>query len=171
MIVSMLVAADEKNGIGFQNKLPWHLPADLKYFKKLTLDHHVLMGRKTYESIGKPLVERVNLVLTSDERYTAPGVVTINSLREGINVAKEANESELFVIGGATVFRESMPLSNLLYLTRIHERFPADTFLPFEISPDWKLVSSESHPADEKNKWPYTFEVYELTPSVSPAAP
>lgn len=162
MIVSMLVAADEKNGIGFQNKLPWHLPADLKYFKKLTLDHHVLMGRKTFESIGKPLVERVNLVLTGDENYVQPGTVTINTLEEGIKLANDAGESELFVIGGATVFKACLPLTDRLYLTRIHSEFPADTFLPFEISPGWKLVKRDAHEADEKNKWPYTFEVYEL---------
>ena len=162
MIVSMLVAVDEKLGIGYENKLPWRLPADLKYFKKLTLDHHVLMGRKTFESIGKPLVERVNLVLTSDKNYHAPGAVTINTIKEGMDVADKANENELFVIGGATVFKACLPIANRLYITRIHEQFPADTFLPFDISPDWKLISAESHQPDEKNKWPYTFEVYDI---------
>lgn len=167
MIVSMLVAADEKNGIGFQNKLPWHLPADLKYFKKLTLDHHVLMGRRTFESIGKPLVERVNLVLTSDNHHHAPGTVTINSLQEGIDVATKAGEKELFVIGGATVFKAGLPFADRLYLTRIHEKFPADVFLPFDVSPDWKLIGSERHEPDEKNKWPFTFEIYALKPMAS----
>lgn len=162
MIVSMLVAADEKNAIGYQNKLPWYLPADLKYFKKLTLDHHVLMGRKTYESIGKPLVERVNHVLTSDDNYHAAGVITINTLEEGIEVATKASENELFVIGGATVFKACLPIADRLYLTRIHAEFAADTFLPFDVSESWKLIKSESHQPDEKNKWPYTFEVYDL---------
>lgn len=164
MIVSMLVAADEKNGIGLNNKLPWHLPADLKYFKKLTLDHHVLMGRKTFESIGKPLTKRVNIVLTSDKNYLKAGAVTVNTLEEGIKFASDAGESELFVIGGAMVFRLCLPLADRLYLTRIHAAFAADTFLPFDVSGNWNLLSADSHQPDEKNKWPYAFEVYDLKP-------
>jgi dihydrofolate reductase len=178
MIVSMLVAADEKNSIGLHNKLPWHLPADLKYFKRLTLDHHILMGRKTFESIGKPLKERVNIVLTTDKNYVLttdknyvqPGAVTVNSLEEGIAFAQQAGEGELFVIGGAGVFNDAVRVAHRLYLTRIHYAFDADVFLPFVMEPTWKLVSSESHQPDEKNLWPYTFELYELRPLPSAAS-
>jgi len=171
MIVSMLVAVDEKNAMGYMNKLPWYLPADLKYFKQLTHGHHMLMGRRTFESLGKPLPERVNMVLTSNKDYVAPGTVTVNTLGEGIDVARNANETELFVIGGAVVFKESLPLANRLYLTRIHAEFAADTFLPFDVSPEWKLLQSESHQPDEKNKYAYTFEVYALRPATTAPAP
>jgi len=164
MIVSMLVAADEKNGIGLNNKLPWHLPADLKYFKRLTLDHHILMGRKTFESIGKPLPERVNVVLTVNKDYVQAGTITVNSLEEGITLARDAGETELFVIGGAGVFKEAARYAHKLYLTRIHHAFEADVFLPFDVEKSWKRASADSFPADEKNKWPYTFEVYDLKP-------
>lgn len=164
MIISLLVAADENGGIGFQNKLPWHLPADLKYFKQLTLHHHVLMGRKTFESIGKPLPQRVNLVLTSDKEYHAAGIITVNSINDAINFAREAVEDELFVIGGAKVFKNFIDTAHKLYLTRIHAAFEADVFLPFEVDPSWQLLDSEHHSADEKNKWPYTFQTYLIKP-------
>lgn len=160
MIISLLVAADELGGIGLNNKLPWHLPADLKYFRKLTLNHIVVMGRKTFQAIGKPLADRINLVLTRDPDFHAPGTMIANTIDDVITIAKDAKEQELFIIGGAEVFKAFLPLADKLYLTRIHSEFESDTFLPFSVNPEWEIVKQERHQPDEKNKWAYSFEEY-----------
>jgi dihydrofolate reductase len=148
---------DIQQAIGLGNNLPWRLPADLAYFKKTTLNHTVLMGRKTFESIGKPLPNRTNVILTQNKDYQAEGCLTVNSVEEAVEQFK--NE-EIFVIGGAEVFHLFMPAVDRLYITLIEHEFEADTYFPeFDID-DWVLVSSEDGIKDVKNPYDYSFLVY-----------
>lgn len=158
MILSLIVALDLKNGIGKDNKLLWHLPADLRYFKRTTSGHTVIMGRKTYESIGRALPERRNLVVSRQEDFVAPGCEVFNDLFDAIRACK--NESEVFVIGGADIYRQALQVADCLYLTRVRAEFSADTFFP-ELKPgQWKLITLENHKADEKNPYDYSFSKY-----------
>lgn len=164
MIVSLLLAASENNVIGKDNALPWHLPDDLKYFKNLTWGLPILMGRKTFESIGKPLPGRKSIVITRDKEWGHDGVAVVHSIEEGIGKAEGFGALEIFVIGGAQIFNTALPTANRIYLTRIHHRFDGDVFFP-EISEDeWALTSSRFCAADEKNVYDHTFQVWERKP-------
>lgn len=155
MIISLIVATDEKNGIGKNNQLPWHLPADLKHFKTLTTGHPIIMGRKTFDSIGKALPNRRNIVVSRQRSYVAEGAEVVSSLQDAFDLCRE--ESEAFVIGGAQIFEQALPLADILYLTVIHHQFDADTFFP-EIDPtSWIETESSTHAPDEKNIYSYTF--------------
>ncbi|MGC4378742.1 dihydrofolate reductase [Fictibacillus sp. Mic-4] len=156
-MISYVVAMDENHLIGSKNKLPWHLPADLKYFKKVTMNKPIVMGRKTYESIGKPLPGRENIVLTRDRNYKAEGCTVIYSVED---IIKRDNE-EICVIGGAEVFRLFMPYVNRMYITKIHETFEGDTYFPDFNEKEWKIVSKTPGQVDEKNKYPHDFIVYD----------
>ncbi|WP_276346514.1 dihydrofolate reductase [Daejeonella sp. JGW-45] len=158
MTISLIVAVDENNGIGKDNQLPWHLPADLKHFKTLTTGHPILMGRKTFESIGKALPNRRNIVISRQEGYTAEGADAVSSLQEAFLLCE--GEEEVFIIGGAQIFEHSLSLADVIYLTVIHHRFDADTFFPKIDKKAWKEVESSSHQPDEKNKYSYTFIKY-----------
>jgi dihydrofolate reductase len=148
---------DIQQAIGLGNSLPWRLPADLAYFKKTTMNHTILMGRKTYESIGKPLPNRTNVILTQRKDYYAEGCRIVHSVEEAVELFK--NE-EIFVIGGAEVFQLFMTAVNRLYITLIEHEFKADTYFPeFDIE-DWELVSSENGIKDTKNPYDYSFLVY-----------
>lgn len=158
MILSNIVVVDEHNGIGRNNQLLVHFPADLKHFRKLTTGHSVLMGRKTYESMGKALPNRRNIVITRQQDLTLPDAEVIHSLEAAIELCKD--EEEVFVIGGAEIFRLSLPQSDRIYLTRIYQGFEADTFLP-EIDPEiWTEFEREDHEPDEKNPFKYSFITY-----------
>lgn len=161
MILSLIVAADEDNGIGKNNELLCHLPADLKYFKQKTSGHHIVMGRKTYESIGRPLPNRVNLVVSSDTSFKAVGCTVINNLKDAIEYARAQNETELFITGGGTIYTQAITNADLIYLTRIHAQLNADTFFPHMDEKEWKCVSSESHQTDDKHAHRFTFQVFE----------
>ena len=160
MIVSLIVAASTNNVIGQKNQLPWHLPADLIYFKKLTLGHPIVMGRKTHESIGKPLPDRTNVVITQNKKFEAPGCLVFHSLEEALQHL--ANEKEIFLIGGAQLFQQGLErkIIDKLYLTRIHRSFEGDIFLPTINWQEWILVNKEDHTTDEKNVYAYSFETY-----------
>lgn len=160
MIISSIVAVSENGVIGKDNKLPWHLPADLKYFKKTTKGHFVLMGRKCFDSIGKPLPGRTNLVLTRNKAFHPEGVVRIHSIDEGIKIAEENGETELFILGGADIFRQTLPIIDKLYFNTVHANFEGDTFWPKTDWTQWTLESSEHFPADEENPYPYSFSVF-----------
>jgi dihydrofolate reductase len=160
MKISMIVAADEQNGIGVNNELLCHLPADLKYFKHLTTGHAILMGRKTYESIGKPLPNRTNIVISRNTNAIECCHV-FSSIEAGIAYAKSLNETELFIIGGDSIYKQSLPLTNTIYLTRIHHVFNADAFFPQLDETNWQLTNEAKHLADEKNKFDYRFMVFE----------
>jgi dihydrofolate reductase len=159
--ISFIVAMDIQQAIGLGNDLPWRLPADLAYFKKTTLNHTILMGRKTYESMGKPLPSRTNVILTQNKEYEAEGCTIVHNVEEAVALFK--NE-EVFVIGGAEIFKLFMPFVDRLYITLIEHEFEADTYFPeFDIE-DWNLVSSEDGIKDAKNPYDYSFLVYEKRP-------
>jgi dihydrofolate reductase len=161
MIVSFVVAADENNLIGKDNQLPWHLPADLKYFKNLTTGHCIVMGRKTFDSLGRLLPNRTHVIITRQKNYQAEGVIVVNSIEEAINTCAEKGEEEIFIIGGAEIFKQALNNANRLYLTRIRHSFDGDTWLP-EFNPsDWKEVNREDHQPDEKNVYSYSFLTYQ----------
>ncbi len=161
MIVSLLVAMDERGGIGLHNRLPWHLSADLKRFKELTLGHHVIMGRKTYESIGRNLPGRIMLVLTRDKDFKAEGALVAGSLPSALDLAARAGEDEAFIIGGGQVFAQALPLADRIYLTRVHATLDADVFVPAFDEHLWRQTCLSTHQADEKNDYPYSFYILE----------
>lgn len=152
---------DRNRAIGRDNQLPWHLPADLKHFKTLTMGHHMIMGRKTFDSIGRPLPGRVSIVITRNPEYWRPDVVIVYSLSEALKAAPQ--DDEVFIIGGADVFREALPIADRLYLTLIDHVFEGDTFLP-ELGSDWREISREDHEPDEKNLYRYSFRTLERAP-------
>lgn len=156
--INIIVAASDNNVIGHQNRLLWHLPNDFKYFKNTTLGHSILMGRKTFESIGKALPERRNIVITRDKDYQGEDIDVANSLHEAINYCRD--EREVFVIGGGQIYKEALPLADKIFLTRVHGTFEGKTRFP-ELNPsEWKKISEEKHGKDEKHDFDYSFEVY-----------
>jgi dihydrofolate reductase len=163
MILSFIVAIAENKAMGKNNSLPWHLPEDFKYFKKTTLGKPVLMGRKTFDSLGKPLSGRLNIVISTQKNLQIPeGVLLFHDIDSAIKRLEIENTEEAFIIGGAKIFEETMPLADRLYITRVHTVIPdADTFFPDMDHTHWKLVWNEDHPADERHKYAYTFQRYE----------
>jgi dihydrofolate reductase len=161
MIISLLVAAGENNVIGKDNKLPWHLPNDLKYFKNCTWGMPVVMGRKTFESIGKPLGGRTNIVLTRNKEWKTEGVKAVNDIAQAINFAGESDVKEIFIIGGAEIFKTVFNDAHRIYLTRIHHTFEGDAFFPEMTETDWALARQTFCDADEKNPFPHTFQIWE----------
>lgn len=157
--ITLIVAAAENNVIGSDNKMPWHLPNDFKYFKKNTINHSVIMGRKTFESIGKPLPERRNIILTRDLNYVNEDVDVANSIQEVINYCRD--EREIFIIGGAEIYKQTLPIAHRVLLTRVHTNVTGEAVFPELLEHQWKLVSSEKHEKDDKHAFDYTFEVYE----------
>jgi dihydrofolate reductase len=167
MIISAIVAAAENYVIGDGADIPWRLSSDLKYFKRTTLNHHVIMGRKTYESMGRPLPKRTNVVLTRDPFYIGTGIVVARSLEEGLQIALDNGEEEVFIIGGGEIYRQSLPYLDKIYRTRVAASPKGDTFFPELPDGEWQLASVEAHTADEKNEYDYTFEVWERISSAS----
>ena len=156
MLLTAVVAATENDVIGRDNGMPWHLPADLKHFKAVTLGKPVLMGRKTFESIGKPLPGRRNLVLTHARDFAAPGIEVVHSLEEAISAAGDA--PELMLIGGAALYRLALPRIQRVYLTRLHMSVPGDVYFPPLPEAAWKEVArSERRPADAHNACDMSF--------------
>jgi dihydrofolate reductase len=159
MIISLLVAMDERNGIGLHNRLPWRLSADLKRFKELTMGHHILMGRRTYESIGRSLPGRRMVVLTHDKDFKSEGVQAAASLPEALALAAGGGEDEVFIIGGSQVFAQALPLAERIYLTRVHACLEADAFFPVLDEHLWQQTCLSTHPADNKNEYPFSFYI------------
>lgn len=158
-MISMIAAMSENNVIGKDGEMPWHLPGDLKFFKQTTKGHSVVMGRKTFESIGRPLPNRRNIVLTRSEDFSAEGIEVIHTFSEMDKLVKD--EEEFFVIGGATIYEQLLPLADRLYITIIHETFEGDTFFPTIDDGQWKIVASKKGEVDEKNSLGHTFLTYE----------
>jgi dihydrofolate reductase len=158
MVISILVAIADNNVIGKDNKLVWNLPADLRLFKNLTMGHTIVMGRKTFDSIGKPLPGRKSIIITRQKDYKVEGCVVVNSLEEAMQ--KIENEDEVFIIGGAQIFELAMELADRVYLTKIDNAFEGDTFFPEIHSDQWVLTKNESFLPDEKNVYSYTFKIY-----------
>jgi dihydrofolate reductase len=159
--ISLIVAVAENDVIGRRGELPWRLSADLRRFKELTMGHAIIMGRKTFESIGRPLPGRRMIVVTRQADYRAEGADVVGGLEEAYRAAGSRGESEAFVIGGAEVFAQAKPQAERVYLTRVHATVDGDAFFPPLDSNQWRLVSSEPHAADAKNEYSYTFEIYE----------
>jgi len=155
---SLIVAIAENGVIGFENKLPWHLPADLLYFKKLTLNKTVIMGRRTYESIGKPLPNRKNVIVTRQKNFMVQGCEVVHSLEDALEKYKN---DEVMIIGGASLYKESLPYVNRMYLTFVKANVKGDTYFPEFDSKDWQEISRQDHEPDVKNPYAYSFVVYE----------
>jgi dihydrofolate reductase len=172
MKLSMIAALSTNNVIGINNDIPWRLSTDLKRFKALTMGHHLLMGRKTYESVGRPLPGRVTVVITRREEYAPEGVTVVHSLEEAIRVAAAAHDEEAFIAGGAEIYEQSMHRADRMYLTRVHADIEGDTFFPdFDDVSEWRLVDSEHFDADEKNEHPFSFLTYERAGAEGHAIP
>lgn len=160
MIISLIAALDEQMGIGIENQIPWHLPADLARFKLQTMGHHLIAGRKTYQSIGGTLPGRRMIVLSRDPEFQAEGCTIAASLEKGLDIARSAGEEEVFIIGGAEIYKDALPLADFLYLTRLEESFEADVYFPdFDLSA-WDLIQEEHYPADDKNPHSHTYQTY-----------
>ena len=155
MIVSIIVAVSENNVIGKDNKLIWHLPADLKNFKTLTMGHHIIMGRKTFESIGKALPGRTSIVITHQSSYSAEGCIVVNSIDEALT--KASDDTEVFIIGGDAIFQQSLNFATKIYLTKIHRSFEGDTFFPDLNEKEWAIKACVDFLPDEKNPYRYSF--------------
>lgn len=157
-MITIIAAVAQKNALGKDNQLIWHLPADLKRFKKITSGHHIIMGRKTFESLGKPLPNRTTIIITRNKDYTAQNCIVVNSLEQALQAAKK--DPNPFILGGAEIYSQALDFADILDLTFIHHEFDADAFFP-EINTDiWKESSREDFKADEKNKYDYSFVTY-----------
>ncbi len=161
MRVSIIVAMDEDGGIGFQNRLPWRLSTDLKRFKQLTMGHHLILGRKTFESIGRLLPGRRMVVMTRKADLQIDGVEVVSSLEAALNLAASRAEDEAFIGGGADIYRLALPLTDRIYLTRVHAHTPVDVYFPEFNIHEWSEISSEQIGMDEKNQYPTTFMILE----------
>ncbi len=161
MLVSAIAAMAKNRVIGFHNQIPWYLPADLKYFKKTTLNHHVIMGRNTFHSIGRPLPNRVNIVITRDPFFLAADCIVVHTIEEALTVALDHGEEEAFIIGGGQIYDRSLPYWDKIYLTEVDLEPEGDVFFPAIENKDWKRIYQESHPADDKNEFAYQFKVLE----------
>lgn len=157
-MISMIWAMGRDNALGCRNRMPWYLPADFAYFKKVTMGKPVIMGRKTFESIGKPLPGRTNVIITRDLSFKADGCIVADSMDK----AREyTNGKDVFIIGGAEIYKAFLPLADKLYITEIDKAFEADAFFPEIDYSQWLLISSEPGVKDEKNPFDYKFMVYE----------
>lgn len=164
MIISLIAALSKNRVIGKNNDLPWHLPDDMKYFMQTTKGHHVIMGRKNYDSIPekfRPLPNRTNIVVTRQKDFSAPNCTIVNSIEQGIAIAKKANELETFIIGGAQIYSEGMALTQRMYLTEIQADIEGDTYFPEIPSGKWKETSRIHHPTDARHKFKFDFVIYD----------
>ncbi len=160
MHISLIAALDNRRGIGRDNQLPWRLSADLKRFRELTMGHHLIVGRKTYESIGKPLPGRQMIVISRNAEFSAPGCLVVSSLEDALTLAETRGETEVFVIGGAQIYEQALPLATRLYLTRVAAEVAADTYFPPVEESLWEKQSEAQQPADDKNEYPFTFQLF-----------
>jgi dihydrofolate reductase len=158
MSVILIAAAAENNALGKDNQMLWHLSDDFRRFKTMTTGHHIIMGRKTFESFPKPLPNRTHIIITRQHDFHPEGCIVVGSMAEAINAAP-ANE-DVFVIGGGEIYNLAMPLADTIELTRVHSTFDADTFFPEISADDWRLESEEYHPKDEKHQFDFTFQTF-----------
>lgn len=170
MKLSLIVAAAENGVIGRDNKLPWHLPEDLKYFKRVTMGKPIVMGRKTFESIGRPLPGRTNIVITRNPDWQAEGVRALPTVEAALELAEEIalidGAEELMVIGGAEIYRAALPLADRLYLTEVHAQVSGDALLPDIDWSCWRELGRERHAASDSNPYDYSFVVFDRVEGV-----
>jgi len=160
MNIALVVAASENNVIGKNNQLLWRLPNDTKFFKNTTWGMPVIMGRKTFDSLGKPLAGRTNIVITRQKSWTAPGTQVVATLEEAMAAAADTDAKEAFVIGGGEIYALALPLAQRIYLTRVHGVFDGDAYFPEFDEQQWELLSNLDFPADEKHAYAYSFQVW-----------
>ena len=159
MIVALIAAVSENGVIGRDGEIPWHLPADLKLFKRLTMGHHLIVGRKTFESIGKPLPGRKMIVLSRQPNYSVEGVITATSLQNALEIARKAGEDEVFIAGGAAVYAQALPLADRFYLSRVHANIRGDTTFPDFNLEEWKATVKTDYPAGTDQKHAFSFMI------------
>lgn len=159
MKVAIIVATDEQGLIGRENDLPWRLSADLQYFRRVTMGKPIVMGRHTHESIGRPLPGRRNIVVTSQPDYQAEGCEVVHSVDEALALCEQ--DEEVMIMGGASLYQQTLAVADKLYLTRVHATLPGDTWFPDWSEQEWRLSSQEHHQADAKNEYDYSFIEYE----------
>lgn len=158
-VITMIAAAAENNALGKDNDLVWHLPDDFKRFKSLTSGHHIIMGRKTFESFPQPLPNRTHVVITRQEDYKPEGAKVVHSLEEALKIS--ADDPQPFVIGGGEIYKLALDTADKIELTRVHGTFEADAFFPELNEDNWKLTNSEFHPKDDKHNYSFTYLTYE----------
>lgn len=154
-MITIIAAVAENNALGKDNQLIWHLPADLKRFKQVTLGHHIIMGRKTFESLGKPLPNRTTIIITRNKNYKQEGCIVVNSLPEAIEASK--TDENPYILGGAEIYKQAMEIADKLDLTFVHHSFDADAFFPEIDTTTWNEIERTEFKADEKNKYNYSF--------------
>lgn len=160
--LALMVAMAENRVIGSGNDLPWHLPKDFQRFKDHTKGHNVIMGRKTFESLGgKPLPHRTNIIITRQRQYQSDHIIIVNSLEDALSYAGKTPDPEPFVIGGGEIYKQALPLARRIYLTIVHTKLEGDTFFPQFDYRNWQVTEQTYMPADEKHDYPFTFYTYE----------
>ncbi len=157
MILSLIVAMEERGGIGYRGKVPWKLRSDLRRFKAITMGHHLIMGRVTWDSIGRPLPGRVNIVISRRANWVADGCIVVPTLAKALEMARAAHETEAFVIGGSQVYALALPIADRIYLTRVHAQVPCDTFFPAWNAEEWEVVGECEHPQNEGDEYASTY--------------
>lgn len=157
-MITLIAAAAENNALGKDNDLVWHLPDDFKRFKQLTSCHHIIMGRKTFETFPKLLPNRIHIIITRQEGYQPEGCIVVNSLEEALQ--KAANDDTPYIIGGGEIYKLSMSAAEAIELTRVHGTFEADAFFPNISQEEWELVASEFHDKDDRHAYAFTYETY-----------
>ncbi len=163
-MISLIVAASTNNAIGKNNQLLWHLPNDMKFFKNTTWGMPIVMGRKTYESMDKPLTGRINVVITRQAGWNAEGVVVASDLDIALKKAAETNCKEIFVIGGGEIFKLAIEIADKIYMTRVHANLDGDTFFPTIDENKWQLKANQDFAADEKHAFAYSFQTWVTKP-------
>lgn len=157
-MLTIIAAVSENNALGKNNDLVWHLPDDFKRFKKLTTGHHIIMGRKTFESFPKPLPNRKHIIITRQSDYEKKDCIVVHNIQDALAFSRK--DEQAFIIGGGEIYRVSLPYVKKIELTRVHHKFEADTFFPEIDMSQWKLVNEEHHEADEKHKYAFTYLTY-----------
>jgi len=161
MMLSQVVAAAENNAIGKNNELLWRLPNDSKFFKNTTWGMPVIMGRKTFDSLGKPLAGRTNIIITRQKDWQPEGAFVVHDIKEAMAVAAKTDAKEAFIIGGGEIYRQTLPITQRVYLTRVHATIDGDAFFPEMNKADWELLSQLDFTADEKHAYDYSFQVWQ----------
>ena len=161
MIVSLITAVSENGVIGLDGAVPWHLPAELKLFKRLTMGHYLIMGRKTYESIGRPLPGRKMVVLSRQTNFIAQGCQVVSSVEQGLEIARADSETEVFIGGGSIIYAQALPLADRIYLSRVHAVLSGDTFFPSFDQHTWQIIERQHYPIVAGQEHAFTFEVLE----------
>lgn len=158
-MIILIAAAAQNNALGKDNKLLWHLPDDFKHFKNYTTGHFIIMGRKTFETFPKLLPNRTHVIITRQKGYMAQGCIVVHSLQEALQVVPK--NQDIFIIGGAEIYKQALPLAQKIELTRVHYNFDADAFFPEINLSEWNLVQEKHHPKDEKHQYSFTFQTFE----------